>query len=138
MEKIELLAPAGDLERLKINLLYGADAVYFGGYKYGMRANAVNFSIVQIKEACSFAHNLGKRVFLTLNIVFHNEDMDGVYDYISEVVDAGIDAFIVSDPFIIAYIKKTVSWLAKKKETFQWEIRIILQLLSQGLRLQWH
>ena len=105
MEKVELLAPAGDLERLKINLLYGADAVYFGGYKYGMRANAVNFSIEQIKEACCFAHKLNKKVFLTLNIVFHNEDVDGVYDYIKEVYEAGIDAFIVSDPSIISYIK---------------------------------
>ncbi|MBO5414684.1 MAG: U32 family peptidase [Bacilli bacterium] len=105
MQKIELLAPAGDIERLKINLLYGADAIYFGGYKYGMRANAVNFSIEQIKEACNFAHSLNKKVFLTLNIVFHNEDVEGVYDYIKEVVDAGIDAFIVSDPSIISYIK---------------------------------
>ena len=105
MERVELLAPAGDIERLKINLLYGADAIYFGGYKYGMRANAVNFSIDQIKEACTFAHSLNKKVFLTLNIVFHNEDVEGVYDYIKEVVDAGIDAFIVSDPSIISYIK---------------------------------
>ena len=106
MEKIELLAPAGDLERLKINLLYGADAVYIGGYKYGMRANAVNFSIEQIKEATSFAHSLNKKVFLTLNIVFHNEDVEDVYDYIKEVYETGIDAFIVSDPSIISYIKE--------------------------------
>ena len=78
MEKIELLAPAGDMERLKINLLYGADAVYIGGKKYGLRANATNFSISQIKEACSFAHKLGKKVYLTLNIVFHNDDMKDV------------------------------------------------------------
>lgn len=106
MEKVELLAPAGDLERLKINLLYGADAVYFGGYKYGMRANAVNFSLDEIKEAVNFAHNLNKKVFLTLNIVFHNEDMEDVYNYIKEVYETGIDAFIVSDPFIISYIKE--------------------------------
>ena len=105
MKKIELLAPAGDLERLKVNLLYGADAVYFGGEKYGLRANATNFSLDEIKEACSFAHKLGKKAYLTLNIVFHNENMDGVFEYIKEVVDAGIDAFIVSDPFIISYIK---------------------------------
>lgn len=104
MEKIELLAPAGDLERLKLNLLYGADAVYIGGEKYGLRANATNFSISQIKEGCHFAHQHNKRVYLTLNIVFHNEDMDGVEEYIKEVVDAGIDAFIVSDPFLISHI----------------------------------
>ena len=102
--KIELLSPAGDLERLKIALLYGADAVYIGGKDYSLRANANNFSIDEIKEACTFAHNLGKKVYLTLNIVFHNEDISGVYDYIKKVVDAGIDAFIVSDLFIVKYI----------------------------------
>ena len=103
--KIELLSPAGDLERLKIACLYGADAVYIGGKDYSLRANANNFSIEEIKEACSFAHKLSKKVYLTLNIVFHNEDIEGVYDYIKKVVDAGIDAFIVSDLFIVKYIK---------------------------------
>ena len=106
MNKIELLSPAGDLERLKITLLYGADAVYLGGQKYSLRANATNFTIDELKEGCNFAHKLNKKVYLTLNIVFHNEDMNGVEEYIKEVVDAGIDAFIVSDPFIISYIKK--------------------------------
>ncbi|MEG1495676.1 MAG: U32 family peptidase [Bacilli bacterium] len=106
INKIELLAPAGDLERLKLTLLYGADAVYIGGQEYSLRANATNFSIPEIKEACSFAHKLGKKVYLTTNIVFHNEDIVGVYDYLNEVYQAGIDAFIVSDPFIINYIKE--------------------------------
>ena len=106
MERIELLSPAGDLERLKVTLLYGADAVYIGGQQFSLRANANNFSLEEIKEGCNFAHKLGKRVHLTLNIVFHNKDMDGVEDYIRQVVDAGIDAFIVSDPFLISYIKK--------------------------------
>ena len=105
MDRIELLSPAGDLERLKVTLLYGADAVYIGGEKYSLRANAINFTLDQIKEGCSFAHKLGKRVYLTLNIVFHNEDMEGVEEYIKQVVDCGIDAFIVSDPFIISHIK---------------------------------
>lgn len=105
MKKIELLSPAGDLERLKIACLYGADAIYIGGKEYSLRANANNFSIDEIKEACSYAHSLGKKVYLTLNIVFHNEDINGVYDYIKEVVEAGIDAFIVSDLFIVKYIK---------------------------------
>ena len=104
-KRIELLSPAGDLERLKIALLYGADAVYIGGREYSLRANATNFSIDEIKEACSFAHDLGKKVYITTNIVFHNEDIDGIYDYLKQVNDAGIDAFIVSDPFIISYIK---------------------------------
>lgn len=105
MDRVELLSPAGDLERLKVTLSYGADAVYIGGQKYSLRANATNFSIEEIKEGCDFAHKLNKKVYLTLNIVFHNEDMDGVEEYIKEVVDAGIDAFIVSDPFIISHIK---------------------------------
>ena len=106
MKRIELLSPAGDLERLKVTLMYGADAVYIGGERYSLRANANNFSLEEIKEACTFAHKLGKKVHLTLNIVFHNEDMEEVEDYIKKVVDAGIDAFIVSDPFIISYIKE--------------------------------
>lgn len=105
-KKIELLSPAGDLGRLKIALLYGADAVYIGGQEYSLRANATNFSIEEIKEACEFAHALNKKVYITTNIVFHNEDIDGVYDYLKQVSDAGIDAFIVSDPFIIRYIKE--------------------------------
>jgi len=74
MKKIELLSPAGDLERLKVTLLYGADACYIGGYKYGLRANAINFSLEEIKEACDFAHSLGKKGYLTMNMGFHNED----------------------------------------------------------------
>lgn len=105
MDKIELLSPAGDLERLKITLKYGADAVYLGGQKYSLRANATNFTIEELKEGCTFAHNLNKKVYLTLNIVFHDEDMEEVEDYIKKVVASGIDAFIVSDPFIISHIK---------------------------------
>lgn len=105
MTKVELLSPAGDLERLKVTLLYGADAVYIGGEKYSLRANATNFTLEEIKEGCDFAHKLNKKVYLTSNIVFHNEDMAYVEKYLKEVVDCGIDAFIVSDPFIISYIK---------------------------------
>lgn len=106
MKQVELLSPAGDLDRLKIACMYGADAIYIGGKNYSLRANANNFSIDEIREACSFAHDLKKRVYLTLNIVFHNEDINGVYDYIKDVVDAGIDAFIVSDLFLVKYIKE--------------------------------
>ena len=106
MKSVELLSPAGDLERLKIACIYGADAIYVGGQEYSLRANANNFSIDDLKEGCEFAHKLGKKVYLTLNIVFHNEDINGVYDYIKEVVDSGIDAFIVSDLFLVDYIKK--------------------------------
>lgn len=106
MNRIELLSPAGDLERLKVTLLYGADAVYIGGKKYSLRANATNFTIDEIKEGCIFAHKLGKKVYLTLNIVLHNEELDGLSEYIKDVVDAGIDAFIVSDPYVMSLIKE--------------------------------
>ncbi len=107
--KVELLSPAGDLERLKIACIYGADAIYIGGRDYSLRANANNFSLSEIKEGCSFAHKYGKKVYLTLNIVFHNSDIAGVYDYIKNVVEAGIDAFIVSDLFLVKYIKENFS-----------------------------
>ncbi len=106
MKKIELLSPAGDLERLKVTLLYGADAVYIGGKKYGLRANATNFSMEDIKKGCSFAHNINKKVYLTINIVPHNKELQGMDQYIKECIDAGIDAFIVSDPYIISKIRK--------------------------------
>ena len=85
MKKIELLAPAGSFEKAKIAFLYGADAVYLGGKLYNLRANATNFSLEDLKEGCQFAHKLGKKVFLTLNIVFHNEDILGVNDYINRL-----------------------------------------------------
>ena len=104
MEKIELLAPAGNLERVKIALLYGADAVYFGGRNYSLRANAKNLSIEEIKEACIYAHKLNKKVYVTVNIVFHNEDVDGLCEYLKELEKCGVDAIIVSDPLVIKIV----------------------------------
>ena len=78
MRKIELLAPAGNLEKLKFAYLYGADACYIGGRDYSLRANAKNFSIEEIKEACTYAHNLNKKVYVTVNIVFHSGDTNGI------------------------------------------------------------
>lgn len=105
MNKIELLAPAGSLDRLKIALLYGADAVYFGGRNYSLRANAKNLSIDEIKEACEYAHNLDKKVYVTVNIVFHNEDTEGLKDYLKDLEKCGVDAIIVSDPLIIDIVR---------------------------------
>lgn len=101
----ELLAPAGDLERLKIALLYGADAVYIGGVDYSLRANAKNFNLNEIKEACDFAHNLGKRVYVTVNIVFHDKNLKDLDDYLKKLKQANIDAVIVSD---IVAVKKSI------------------------------
>ena len=80
--KPELLAPAGDLERLKIALLYGADAVYLGGSLFGLRANATNFTIDEIKQGVEFAHNLNKKVYVTVNIVLHNKEIKFLKDYL--------------------------------------------------------
>lgn len=104
MKRIELLAPAGDLERLKVTLLYGADAVYLGGRKLGLRANATNFTKEELKEGCSFAHNLKKKVYVTLNIFFHDSDREDLDSYIDELVWCGVDAFIVSDSYLIEYL----------------------------------
>ena len=106
MKRVELLSPAGDLERLKVTLLYGADAVYLGGKQFGLRANATNFTFEELEEGCRFAHSLNKKVYLTLNIVFHNDDINSVFKYIDDVVKCGVDAFIVSDISICEYIKK--------------------------------
>lgn len=103
---IELLAPAGDLERLKIAFLYGADACYIGGKEYSLRANAKNFSVEEIAEACEFAHSLNKKVYVTVNMVFHNEDLEGLCDYLKELENAGVDAIIVSDPLVISVLEE--------------------------------
>ena len=106
MNKIELLAPAGNLEKLKFAYLYGADACYIGGRDFSLRANAKNFSIEEINEACSYAHNLGKKVYVTVNIVFHNEDINGITEYLKELARARVDAIIVSDPLVIDVVKE--------------------------------
>jgi len=104
--KPELLAPAGDLERLKIALLYGADAVYIGGSLFGLRANAINFTIEEIKEGVSYAHSLNKKVYVTVNIVLHNKEIKFLLDYLKKLEEINVDAIIVSDPAIIDMAKK--------------------------------
>lgn len=104
--KYELLLPAGDLNRLKVACLYGADAVYIGGYNYSLRANANNFSLEEIKEACEFAHKLNKKVYVTVNMIFHNEDLNGLDDYLKALDEIGIDSYIVSDFAVIESIKR--------------------------------
>lgn len=101
IKKPELLAPAGDLERLKFALLYGADAVYVGGDLFSLRANAINFTIEQLKEAVEFTHNLNKKIYVTVNIALHNEEAKKIIDYLKELEKLKVDAIIVSDPYII-------------------------------------
>lgn len=102
----ELLLPAGDLSRLKFAFIYGADAVYIGGYDYSLRANANNFSLEEIEEGVKFAHSLGKKVYVTVNMIFHNEDLSNLDNYLLELDRIGIDSFIVSDFAVIDAIKK--------------------------------
>lgn len=105
MSKIELLAPAGNLEKLKMAIVYGADAVYLGGEQFGLRAQAKNFSIEEIQEGVNFAHERGKKVYVTLNIIPHNEDLEGFPQYVKNLNDIGVDAVIISDPGAFSIVK---------------------------------
>ncbi|AST59175.1 peptidase U32 [Thermoanaerobacterium thermosaccharolyticum] len=102
---IELLSPAGDIERVKIAINYGADAVYFGGNNYGLRAS-VGFSLDEIKYAVEYIKKHNKKAYLTVNIFPHNEDLEGLPEYIYEVSKTGIDAVIISDPGVFSIIKE--------------------------------
>ena len=106
MNKPELLAPAGDLERLKVALLYGADAVYIGG-TFNLRANANNFSLEEIQKGVVFAHKLNKKVYVTVNIAMHNKELNKIQEYLINLDNINVDAIIVSDPAIIEMAKKT-------------------------------
>ena len=106
MEKVELLAPAGSLEKIKYAFMYGADAVYFGYKDYSLRANAKNLNLDEIKEATLYAHSLNKKVYVTVNIVFHNEDFKGLKDYLEKLSEIGVDAIITSDVSVINIIKE--------------------------------
>ena len=106
MNKIELLAPAGNLEKAKIALLYGADAVYVGGKKFSLRARASNFDVCDIKELCDFAHGLNKKVYITMNIIPHDEDLDYLEEYLKELENAKVDAIITSSIHIMETAKR--------------------------------
>lgn len=100
MNKIELLAPAGDLARAKVAYLYGADAVYVGGKRFSLRARASNFELADLKEAADFAHNLGKKLFVTVNMIAHEEDMVQLEEYLLELERIKVDAIIVASLYI--------------------------------------
>ncbi len=108
MQRIELLAPAGDLERLKTAFVYGADAVYIGGEIFGMRSAAKNFNKEDMTEGVRFAHERGKQVFVTLNIIPRNEEFEQLEAYLKELDEIGVDAVIVSDPGVFSVVKKVL------------------------------
>jgi len=106
MKKVELLAPAGNLEKLKMAVLYGADAVYLGGEEFSLRAYAENFTLDELKAGVEFAHSKGKKVYVTINIFPHNDDLKKIPEYIKEVAGIGVDAIILSDPGILSIVKE--------------------------------
>lgn len=111
IKKPELLAPAGDLERLKFAYLYGADAVYVGGPLFSLRANAINFSESDLIEGINFAHRLNKKLYVTINIALHNKEIEGLKDYLIKLDKIGVDAIIISDPAIIKLAHENTSLL---------------------------
>lgn len=106
MLKPELLAPAGNLEKLKIALAYGADAVYLGGERYSLRASAGNFSLPEMAEGVQFAHQRGKKVYVTVNIFAHNRDFAGLAPYLQELAKLQVDGILISDPGILFLAKE--------------------------------
>lgn len=108
MNKIELLAPAGDLEKLKMAILYGADAVYIAGENFGLRTASKNFTEEQMREAVDFVKKNNKKIYVTCNIIPHNDDFEGLESYLKYLEEVGVDAIIVADPGVLMIAKETV------------------------------
>ncbi|MCY8345059.1 U32 family peptidase [Bacillus haynesii] len=118
-KKPELLAPAGNLEKLKIAVYYGADAVFIGGREYGLRSNADNFSIEEMAEGVEFAKEYGARIYVTTNIFAHEENVDGLEDYLRDLEGAGVSGIIVADPLIIETCRRVAPKLEVHLSTQQ-------------------
>ena len=103
---IELLAPSGDIERLKTAIKYGADAVYVGGMEFGLRKGAINFTNDDLKESVQLVHKHNKKIYVTMNIIPHDNDLEGLDDYIKFLDSINVDAVIVSDPGILYRVKE--------------------------------
>ena len=106
MKKPELLAPAGNFEKLRYALHYGADAVYCAGKKFGLRAKADNFDLAALAEAVAYVHERNKKIYVTLNMIPHNADLEGLPDYVSELENLGIDGVIVADPGVFSVVRE--------------------------------
>ena len=103
---MEILSPAGNMEKLKTAVYFGADAVYFAGKQYGLRAFSDNFTWEEITEAVKFCHERNVKTYVTINIIAHNNDFEGLEEYVKFLYKTGVDAVIVSDVGIIQCIKK--------------------------------
>ncbi len=112
MTKAELLSPAGNLEKLKMAVMYGADAVYLGGEEFSLRAYAGNFNLPDMEDGIRFAHLKGCKVYLALNSILHNRDVDAVEQYIRTIADTGIDAVILSDPAALILVRRLMPDMA--------------------------
>ena len=117
IKKPEILAPAGNLEILKTAVIYGADAVYIGGEAFGLRAAAHNFDAKEMREGIGFAHEHGAKVYVTANILAHNDDISGVKDYFNELKDIRPDAVIIADPGVFALAKEIIPEIPKHVST---------------------
>ena len=106
MKRVELLAPAGDLEKLKIAVMYGADAVFIGGKIFSLRSRASNFTYEDIKEGCDFAHAHGSHIHVTCNILPHEGDIDGLIEHLLKLEECGVDAIICASIYILKMVKK--------------------------------
>lgn len=106
MDRIELLAPAKDLEKAKTAIRYGADAVYLGGKRFSLRSRASNFDIEDIKEIADFAHGFNKKIYVTVNMVFHDDDLYGIREYLEKLEKIGVDAIIVESLAVASLSKK--------------------------------
>ena len=106
LKKPELLAPAGDMERLMAAVRYGADAVYLGGTTFGMRAAPANFSGEELKFAVDYCHERGVKVYLTCNVLPRNSELSLLPSFLDDAKNAGVDAFIVSDMGVLEYVKE--------------------------------
>ena len=118
-KKHELLAPAGNLEKLKVAVHYGADAVFIGGKEFGLRSNADNFTFEEMAEGVQFANKYGARIYVTTNIFAHNENMDGLEDYLMGLERAGVSGIIVADPLIIETCRRVAPKLEVHLSTQQ-------------------
>ena len=105
-DKLALLSPAGDMERLEMALCYGADAVYLAGTEFGMRASAGNFDSDQLKKAVTLAHSMGRRVYVTCNTLPREDELDDLRRYLPFLQEAGVDALIIADLGVLEYAKR--------------------------------
>lgn len=130
----ELLAPAGDMEKLKVALAYGADAVYLGGKNFGLRAFAENFTPEELEQACSYAHALKRKVYVTVNMFPHNDDMRQLPDYLKQLAEAGCDALLIADPGVFRAARKIIPnmplHISTQANTTNWESALFWQELG--------